>query len=288
MIIEQYMESKICLQEWMDSPGSVSVSDDNPSRSFDCNICLDSVQDPVVTFCGHLFCWPCIYKWLSTGNQDQKQHRCPVCKAEVSDTTLIPLYGRGSVTSKESRPKASQFGMVIPKRPPGPTCGVSTIQGSPNTTDHHGYSYQPQAYFPQQDSYPDSLMFSPGGTPINVPDPVIRMFGEMMELIEWFEDFDSICKNVNGILCQARRLAGKSLKTPQHMGEIGDRSVRISRNTRWKKLEMDWYKVNTDGARELELDYAASSGVVRDYNGEWKVGFARKIGVCLVMEVGSL
>lgn len=51
---------------------------------------------------------------------------------------------------------------------------------------------------------------------------------------------------------------------------------------------MDWYKVNADGARELELDYAASSGVVRDYNGEWKIGFARKIGVCLVMEVGSL
>ncbi|KAB2087752.1 E3 ubiquitin-protein ligase RMA1H1 [Gossypium arboreum] len=180
MIIEQYMESKICLQEWMDSPGSVSVSDDNPSRSFDCNICLDSVQDPVVTFCGHLFCWPCIYKWLSTRNQGQKQHICPVCKAEVSDTTLIPLYGRGSVTSKESRPKASQFGMVIPKRPPGPTCGVSTIQGSPDTTDNHGYSYQPQAYFPQQDSYPDSPMFSPRGTPINVPDPVIRMFGEMV------------------------------------------------------------------------------------------------------------
>ncbi|TYH77766.1 hypothetical protein ES332_D04G177700v1 [Gossypium tomentosum] len=105
---------------------------------------------------------------------------CPVCKAEVSDTTLIPLYGRGSVTSKESRPKASQFGMVIPKRPPGPTNGVGTIQGSPNTTDHHGYSYQPQAYFPPLDGYPDSPMFSPGGTPINVPDPVIRMFGEMV------------------------------------------------------------------------------------------------------------
>ncbi|KAH1040154.1 hypothetical protein J1N35_041897 [Gossypium stocksii] len=78
------------------------------------------------------------------------------------------------------------------------------------------------------------------------------------------------------------------MKTPQHMGEIGDQSVRISRNTRWKKLEMDWYKVNTDGARELELDYAASSGVVKDYNGDWKIGFARKIDVCLVMEVESL
>ncbi|CAD5327030.1 unnamed protein product [Arabidopsis thaliana] len=24
----------------------------------------DSVQEPVVTLCGHLFCWPCIHKWL--------------------------------------------------------------------------------------------------------------------------------------------------------------------------------------------------------------------------------
>ncbi|MBA0666593.1 hypothetical protein Goklo_002988 [Gossypium klotzschianum] len=261
----------------MDSPGSVSVSDDNPSRSFDCNICLDSVQDPVVTFCGHLFCWPCIYKWLSTGNQDQKQHQCPVCKAEVSDTTLIPLYGRGSVTSKE-RPKASQFGMVIPKRPPGPTYGVGTIQGSPNTTDHHGYSYQPQAYFPPLDSYPDSPMFSPGGTPINVPDPVIRMFGEMVytrvfgNSVTNFYTYPNSYNltrsasprirrhNVNGILCQARRLAGRSLKTPQHMGEIGDRSVRISRNTRWKKLEMDWFRTQDwcmfgHGSGELMTGY---------------------------------
>lgn len=66
------------------------------------------------------------------------------------------------------------------------------------------------------------------------------------------------------------------------MGEIRDQSVRISRNTSWKKPKMYWYKVNTDGARELELGYTTSGGVVRDYNGEWKIGSARKIGVCFM------
>lgn len=29
---------------------------------FECNICLDVVNEPVITLCGHLFCWPCIYE----------------------------------------------------------------------------------------------------------------------------------------------------------------------------------------------------------------------------------
>ncbi|KAK9008011.1 hypothetical protein V6N11_074918 [Hibiscus sabdariffa] len=174
-------EGKSSLEKW---ENSVMGSDDDPSAGFDCNICLDSVQDPVVTLCGHLFCWPCIYKWLcfqtmSTENLDQKHQQCPVCKAEVSHTTLIPLYGRG-LTSKTSTGDT-------PKRPLGPNCGLGRIR-SLNTTDglqfrppfdHHGYSYRPHINYALQGGYPDSSMLSPGVTAISVPDPVTRTLGEM-------------------------------------------------------------------------------------------------------------
>lgn len=35
---------------------------DQQSSYFECNICLELAQDPVVTQCGHLYCWPCLYK----------------------------------------------------------------------------------------------------------------------------------------------------------------------------------------------------------------------------------
>ena len=32
----------------------------NCNSSFECNICLHQAEQPVVTPCGHLFCWPCL------------------------------------------------------------------------------------------------------------------------------------------------------------------------------------------------------------------------------------
>ena len=94
---------------------------------FNCNICLDTVQEPVVTQCGHLFCWTCLYRWLvltpprggshsEESNLSQRRNPlstfgigvqeivlsgnpterkvCPVCKAGCSINTVIPLYVR--------------------------------------------------------------------------------------------------------------------------------------------------------------------------------------------------
>ena len=30
---------------------------------FSCNICFEDVNEPVVTRCGHLYCWPCLFRW---------------------------------------------------------------------------------------------------------------------------------------------------------------------------------------------------------------------------------
>ncbi|XP_047335952.1 E3 ubiquitin-protein ligase RNF185-like [Impatiens glandulifera] len=73
---------------------SVEESKTNPLEFYNCNICLDVASNPVVTFCGHLFCWPCIFCWLYFHSRIKKQ--CPVCKQYVDDNMVIPIYGRGN------------------------------------------------------------------------------------------------------------------------------------------------------------------------------------------------
>lgn len=34
----------------------------SPANAFECNICFDIPRDPVVTRCGHLYCWSCLYR----------------------------------------------------------------------------------------------------------------------------------------------------------------------------------------------------------------------------------
>ncbi|XP_060742430.1 E3 ubiquitin-protein ligase RNF5 [Tachysurus vachellii] len=77
--------------------------------TFECNICLDTARDAVISLCGHLFCWPCLHQWLETRPSRQQ---CPVCKAGISRDKVIPLYGRGSTSQEDPRLKT-------PPRPQG-------------------------------------------------------------------------------------------------------------------------------------------------------------------------
>lgn len=45
------------------NPDVAGVMDE--SSPFECNVCLDLAKDPVVTVCGHLYCWRCLYRWSS-------------------------------------------------------------------------------------------------------------------------------------------------------------------------------------------------------------------------------
>ncbi|ELK18685.1 RING finger protein 185 [Pteropus alecto] len=103
--------------------------------TFECNICLDTAKDAVISLCGHLF-WhrlgkteqglafttgceqslraDCLQQerptlWLETRPNRQV---CPVCKAGISRDKVIPLYGRGSTGQQDPREKT-------PPRPQG-------------------------------------------------------------------------------------------------------------------------------------------------------------------------
>ncbi|KZV21779.1 hypothetical protein F511_02937 [Dorcoceras hygrometricum] len=68
---------------------------------YDCNICSEPARTPVVTCCGHLFCWACFYHMSYV---DSTSKECPVCQGEVSDGSVIPVYGNGDAACELAAP----------------------------------------------------------------------------------------------------------------------------------------------------------------------------------------
>ncbi|KAH1066186.1 hypothetical protein J1N35_031173 [Gossypium stocksii] len=52
----------------------------------------------------------------------------------------------------------------------------------------------------------------------------------------------------------------------------------------WSPPPLGWLKVNSHGALEVETAMATSGGAIRDYRGQWLVGFARNIGYATVTD----
>ncbi|XAR59151.1 hypothetical protein NMG60_11014818 [Bertholletia excelsa] len=162
---------------------AAEVESENMSGCFDCNICLDFARDPVVTLCGHLYCWPCIHKWFqvqSASLTSDEHPRCPVCKAEISLTMLVPLYGRGQ-TLEGTEPEGK-----IPPRPQA--LGVQALMTSslPDQQLPHHNPYQNRQYSSpytyggfEEDSSPPPFSLS-GSTAMGAFHPLIGMFGEMV------------------------------------------------------------------------------------------------------------
>ncbi|KAA0056985.1 hypothetical protein IC582_029373 [Cucumis melo] len=140
---------------------------------FDCNICLDFASEPIVTLCGHLYCWPCIYKWLhvqSASLAPDEPPQCPVCKADISHTTMVPLYGRGQ-SAEHAEDDAR--GTLIPPRPSAfGNKALATIRSNNASSQQFAYGDldQNQNYnFDVYDSYEEdsgSSLFSLEDNPV--------------------------------------------------------------------------------------------------------------------------
>ncbi|CAN6683328.1 unnamed protein product [Malus baccata var. baccata] len=168
-----------------------TTESENSKGGFDCNICLDFAHEPVVTFCGHLYCWPCIYKWLhvqSASLASDERPQCPVCKGDISHTTMVPLYGRGQATSEpELEGKVALYrGMVIPPRPSACdaqaliSSSSQTVQQLPYRNPYQNQQYNPHPYssFGEHSSSP---LLDLGGTAVaGIHHPAVGVFGEMV------------------------------------------------------------------------------------------------------------
>ena len=108
-----------------------------PEAAFICNVCLEiTSKDPVVTQCGHLYCWPCLYRWLNTNH-----NVCPVCKAGVTKDNIIPLFIRGAEEDPRRRIPTSPESQ-IPNRPSGHRPEpLQAFQQNGNTGASHQLQY---------------------------------------------------------------------------------------------------------------------------------------------------
>lgn len=137
---------------------------------FECNICLDTAEEPVITPCGHLYCWSCINHWITS--QSNKLLECPVCKSGIKEETLIPIYGRNVSSSGKSkpRPKATrQEASQNPNYVPQPTQGHAMFGGSL----HFGFGSGFGVHFgdPLMAGFQQAMFHGVGDPNMNVIDP---------------------------------------------------------------------------------------------------------------------
>lgn len=155
-------------QEWKAIPNSGTETEKNCDSCFDCNICLDFAHEPVVTLCGHLYCWSCIYKWLfvqSASLAPDEPPQCPVCKDGISHTKMVPLYGRGQTLSRcdrDSDAKPTLEDISIPPRPPA--SGIQSLLAMA-TSPQNGSRQQLPYRNPYQTQHINSSTYQDNDTP---------------------------------------------------------------------------------------------------------------------------
>lgn len=65
----------------------------------ECPVCMDSMNNPVITACAHAFCRECIEKVIQT------QHKCPMCRTELPNADLLVEPAAGFGESEEELPQ---------------------------------------------------------------------------------------------------------------------------------------------------------------------------------------
>jgi SNF2 family DNA or RNA helicase len=79
--------------------------DENENRS----ICLDALEDPTLTACGHIFCYECLKMCLG----DKK--KCPMCKADLTGKEILTTKKIMKPAAQETNPLIVKYGSKLGK-----------------------------------------------------------------------------------------------------------------------------------------------------------------------------
>ena len=74
-----------------------------------CSICLDSLDKPSLTACGHIFCYNCIKMCLGI------KKICPICKTDLTGKDLLVMNLKKNETNEESNPLIQKYGSKLGK-----------------------------------------------------------------------------------------------------------------------------------------------------------------------------
>lgn len=110
-------------QKQSSKPNEPTTSREEEISGFECNICLDIACNPVVTTCGHLFCWSCLRQWLESTSPTAQS--CPVCKGGLTRDKIIPVFTKGKERQDprdepSTDPSSSSSSRPPPQRAPPP------------------------------------------------------------------------------------------------------------------------------------------------------------------------
>ena len=91
----------------------MAAKKDSSESKWICKICLGDLKQPVVTQCGHVFCWKCMYRWW------QQEKSCPVCMGGIPTSGpphLNRIYGHDDNDNDNKESKDNDDDIPNPPR----------------------------------------------------------------------------------------------------------------------------------------------------------------------------
>jgi SWI/SNF-related matrix-associated actin-dependent regulator of chromatin subfamily A3 len=73
-----------------------------------CSICMDNLDNPAITACGHIFCYDCLKMCLG------EKKRCPLCKADLTGKDLMVMNIKKD-EYQQSNPLVEKYGSKLGK-----------------------------------------------------------------------------------------------------------------------------------------------------------------------------